>query len=1301
MQTQGSRLAFTILFVALVLVGGVLVYLYLNYSNALADHLQRRNHQQVAQLAKNLSGQLEGKIDEATAQWSEKISWSPCGQKQAPVSPDADSFATVVANNGRTVALYLSWKSRDPYVAYNVVAKNGKAPGANDVAANLDHCYPALQIRSLIREESLDAFDEVLLVDTREIRVLYQHNRHAIGEIPDRIFLLGDGTNRDAAKKEKKDGTSAPESDADASADPLRILLTRSPVDYSHKTYQRYCQPVPAPGAGAESDLHLALCGLVAVDRIGEESARVPLRRPRLLVLMLLLLVLFAPVLKVRYLGPRERIRMSDVRIIVICVFAASALATVGYLEMSLDEITRMNIDRDLETLAEDIESHAREELFAAFGQLDGFRKAYEDSDIWKTYDPAKDSRNTTVYSHARLSYPFVSQLIVFDETGVNIPLHRVADGDLAHTAVPDYLTDPKKSLNLRITDRRYFTKAMKRELWTFRDGDSGKTEKEARFSFESLRSRATGKETAVLAVPVGSDPNGGEDPKAVALLSTVLKSLIAPVLPGPYGFAVLNYRGAVTFHSDSWKNLQEDFLAEAASGRLESMVALRTGGHLSATYNGSKHRLYVRPLKDLNWTLITFRDLSPTDALDAEVALVWAAYFTLYCLWLVAVAGVLWVLGVVDLGGRLKWVWPNPALAEKYRYAGAACFVFAIVGAAWFLSTSSATTRMVLLLATPLLALLVVRVIVRRPESSDASRAGRAVEIGSNGLNSYVFMLFGILTVVATQPAAVLFADAKMLGMTAMLKEEQHSYATEWRRLREKELAKLGDSHPRCWGMYGIAYARGGCGEESLRTRATIDFGPPCPSRGGAAKMDFQRPASRFIASQLTDWVPALSRPAPLLFSYAVDWASNRSWEWLVDNGSLVYSSTGAVPKMRKSTEASKCFELESRLPSLLDTNFVWPTSSYRLSVFLAALFLVAVVLLVHRLLAWLVRQLLLVDVVTPPSGTGPTTIDPANLFLRNIEGEKIDELLDRPAVSCDFSALAEPGDWAKWLDKLHGTDVVIVEHLGHHVRDDNWERAKLAFLESLLTSPGRSIAIISRRNPYERREAERADTVEGLKGSSPPSAEILVRWARVMAQFGRADWHQRSDLPPGKSTNGSVEQLVRGMTRSSLRAMLAEYRRRHESIYRHSEIWAECTEAERLALVQLVQTGFLNSNNPERGNPDVPRRLAERNLVTRDPAICLTDQEFEEFIERAVPPQRVVEWERAAGPSSWSQLRIPLFAGFLLAGGFVLILRPEIGTTAIGIVTALGGLSAVMFRLIATFGALGGKAPAPGDQD
>lgn len=133
---------------------------------------------------------------------------------------------------------------------------------------------------------------------------------------------------------------------------------------------------------------------------------------------------------------------------------------------------------------------------------------------------------------------------------------------------------------------------------------------------FHSFLDRTTGEAVAAVSIPVEdvrfpSEARADSVERPAAALVTQLTSLHHSVLPPEMGFAVVEPSGRVLFHSDSRRVLTENFLKATDENRLlQSLLESGREGSLPLHYWGRRHRVHVQPVKDLPWTLITFRSM-------------------------------------------------------------------------------------------------------------------------------------------------------------------------------------------------------------------------------------------------------------------------------------------------------------------------------------------------------------------------------------------------------------------------------------------------------------------------------------------------------------------------------------------------------------------------------------------------------------------------------------------------------------------------------------------------------------------
>jgi hypothetical protein len=156
------------------------------------------------------------------------------------------------------------------------------------------------------------------------------------------------------------------------------------------------------------------------------------------------------------------------------------------------------------------------------------------------------------------------------------------------------------------------------------------------------------------------------------AFLTAQPLSLIDPILPLGYGFALVDQTGLVLFHADKTKNQRENFRQESDWSR---QLYAATFGHatpysLPIKYLGTDYLARVIPIPGLSqspWSLIVFRDLTSVRTINLQV-------MTMATTLLLAIlAGPVLVMAIWGLIHRPRfapeWLWPNRARMGVYLY--------------------------------------------------------------------------------------------------------------------------------------------------------------------------------------------------------------------------------------------------------------------------------------------------------------------------------------------------------------------------------------------------------------------------------------------------------------------------------------------------------------------------------------------------------------------------------------------------------------------------------------------------------
>jgi hypothetical protein len=238
----------------------------------------------------------------------------------------------------------------------------------------------------------------------------------------------------------------------------------------------------------------------------------------------------------------------------------------------------------------------------------------------------------------------------------------------------------PTPSINLCGFPSYYQT--ARGQLWKLAGGS-------ARFRVDPLYSPNTGEYLAVISRPVDPSwvPDAGGRDLRVGSVITPLASLIDPVMPPDFGFAVVDESGRVLFHSSAAKNQRENILAVAEpAADLAATIQSRLRRTLNMQYEGQRVVLEIAPFQSIQgcpWSLIVFRRLEPREAMHLETIAHFFVFAILYAVLLFA--GQLLVLLPHYPNA---WMWPQWRNVGAYRLLTRASIVVGIAALIWIFNS-------------------------------------------------------------------------------------------------------------------------------------------------------------------------------------------------------------------------------------------------------------------------------------------------------------------------------------------------------------------------------------------------------------------------------------------------------------------------------------------------------------------------------------------------------------------------------------------------------------------------------------
>lgn len=502
----------------------------------------------------------------------------------------------------------------------------------------------------------------------------------------------------------KSTSASAKEKAAHAPAAPVTdvtgMLRATDVSDFSTSgaSYKLFTRPIRLPlpfrrfGVAPVPDTEWILGGFVRQGRFNDETRTLPPALVSAIPLLVLLVVLTWPALKLWSIDARERVRAIDVHLLAICATSAVALTTLGAAYLYARQQTEARVDADLIALSGSLTSNVLAELRDANENVQTF---VEQAGVVRKVKASLENASTRT-----------------SDTTSRAPTRK-------SEPTPGPSPDLKESLLLdagsKFQERPYFdmlvwadVSGQQRAKWTTHKSTTPliniKQFQPFRFTMEEALDELRFDDRAVpLALSVVFSPNTRQaipivseriyDSKstpgahAIAYAATVphLRSVIQPILPLGYGFAILRPDGRVLLHSDSSRNARENFYQECEpSLPVKASVDVAQADNFDVRYQGRPHRMRVTPLANLRLSLAVFHDETLVGAAEAEMLLS-SLVVLLGC--------ILLYLATIALGILLwrdqspQWMWPDANGVPQYGRGILACAVLAVV-VVWFVLT-------------------------------------------------------------------------------------------------------------------------------------------------------------------------------------------------------------------------------------------------------------------------------------------------------------------------------------------------------------------------------------------------------------------------------------------------------------------------------------------------------------------------------------------------------------------------------------------------------------------------------------
>jgi len=1221
-------------------------------------------------------------------------------------------------------------------------------PGGNkcSLSATLDF---GAGLRERFQNITQDYFDDILIA-TSSGQVLFQKNAGGI-RITDLNAILPAGAAGapSAADKgeDKKPGLPGKPKPA-----PFQIASQVSNVanvELAGAMYRLYLQPAPLeilkPGPGPATDakhekVTLVVCGLWRADRLESEVVSIPYTT--LIWGTLVLLAAFAllwPLLKVAYMSPAERLRRRHVFYLLSSALIVTALLTVIVLNYSYSARDREESREQLESLANTIDKNLKSELQDALMFMDALGR--DESLHQKFRDEGHPNWNNFLESglaNGRV-YPYFDSVSWVDTAGKQVFIVTVQPETPAAV----------------VKDRPYFQDVLYRRHLMDTEGivNGDLCKGDCKFRFDSVYSKNTGALLTILAKPYHSPKTWNDLPGPrcnlpVQVMASRFKSLVDPMLPAGFGFAIVNREGIAQIHYIAARSGIEDFFKESRQDpSLAALVRNSLQDHLQIDYMGRRHQMFVKPLPylaDPAPALVVFRDANYFSTVNVACFLVFALLAGLFSIpFLVGLAVCVFRPGDYPL----ESLWPSRGDIPKYvdLMAASLCMtlVFAMrlssqrmdetlfdilaMSAVMVLfclkpsnpacgSLSKALVVMVIVVVagpTPLLAVAALYVVTSIPDVEKG--LGRRIKLQY----AYLGMVLSLVAVVVVLPCFGLFRISYDTVNRLVLQNAQLTRHDKIVR-RSQEVDPADKSNRRLE-------------DPSRLDRDRYDNAVFYPKKEVTQQKEVEPKRLLPQVSWLQTFIPLATGFFPKREATQQKEAEppKRSQPDVSSLQPFIAQSSGFFPSNRLGAELREIARAntdgwESAQDG--DDELLWlknPSQEELLGVYplwqsttqtMTLMALLGVLLALW--LQYVIRKVFLTDLedVPPLAAGGPCQLGVRNLLIIGDSDSSEDALLavSPEADVLDVEQMATSGNWK--LPRL-SAPATRVDHFEFDLDNPDTSLCKLQLLEQLRYVARKNVILHSAVDPLFYLSSAEAGTATA-NGPGPKSpVQFLDRWADVFNGFEKVQSRSASDegfqrALAGQNHNGSARlvEMIRGecghtpqLRRIGLGMLQAHHEDaslskgqfvdvlldRADSYYR--VLWSTCTKEERMVLYQLAMDGWVNPKNQR-----AIQQLQRRGIIRRGSGYRLMNDSLRRFVQSAERPEEVAKWEQEEGNSAWSAVKLALGTGLMMFGAWLIYAQQDIFQLGIGYLTALGTASSAVIGLTRNLKGKGGAAPS-----
>jgi hypothetical protein len=881
-------------------------------------------------------------------------------------------------------------------------------------------------------------------------------------------------------------------------------------AEISGSVYKLFSQPccvvtkMQSTGAdGGAVTASLVVVGLVNASKFAAKTREISPVFVIACIAVILLSLAGWPFLKIRLLGERQRAKRLDVIAVVACGVFGMALLTIVFLDLyAYHQLTRAR-DEQLAGFVQELSQAVHGELRDAYRQLACLTDAAprprgnEQVIAADIIDDLRKSREhgkgPDCLASSLRAYPFFQTFSLIDRAG----MQRVKWSPLSW--VPEAIN---------VKGRSYFSDVIAGRWALHGERSSQHTDSTCPdgCALESIWSWTTTRPEAVISMPT-ADPSF-----PVAALAIRMRSLIRPIIPEHFEFAVIDDIGRVLFHSDPQRNTYENLFQETDQNRrLRAVLAGRSAETVALQYGGRSYRAHIDRLGVRNWSVVALYGNGPAWALHVEWLVIALTILVIYTLTLAALlAFCLWTR-------HSEWLWSDPRQVERYKPLALYVLGLLLVGSAAVFFVQGGLL-ILLSFMLPFAGWLVTYLVLRRPPQGEIRLRDAHATYAS--LAALLFLLTGVV------PAAGFLTAAYDIQARTYVKHSQLRLAQAVRERLESD--SRGNSQSSGTGENIVVNKRTAPDPYGLYYRFLFDSELKA---AGMQRVDqsllarAQAAADGVFTDVLEEYLPYYSDSSVQIRELLHDVAKDKEWNWTA-------TQRGIELSLARLVHGNEQLVLESDTPRLWQ---VIIDGDQSLTAWLVILGTMLLATLAWAVVRFIETHICLINVQQPVWSRVRLAVSSGdNLFVvcdpqdRQTLAEGTHEL----RLQSIASSASPDQEWVRKLmeiDQLEPGRPVLLADFDERLEDPDLAGQKLSWIEELTHDQTRSIIVLSSASPTMLDHTLRIR----LRNGATNDARLLERWRSVLASFVVVNW--RADKvamrPPVSQPSVSLVDRIKRM--------------------------------------------------------------------------------------------------------------------------------------------------------------------------